>query len=353
MKAYGILTLIIIAIIIIIIAIFVIKPYVVRHPTIECYTGELGGGKTIHSVKYGIVAIRMQRLIYYYFGNFKIKIQNAFIKLGNKIRKRHAQQKYKRYIKKGMTPQQAYKKRGELKQKPLKQLRQKPLLYSNIPMHFRSHLLGFKKEWSTKLEVKHLILRKRIREYSVVITDEMPSFLSQFDWDNPLVQTNLGEFITFFRHYIGGKWIINAQDANEIEVHIRRKINIAVWCSDFKVWPCRLLPLFYTCRMCDMIINDSIQTVSTTYLEENTKLHFGLFPRKVYDSRCYRPRYDLVDRYDDKIIKTAKWSNLQTTEVLRLRQYVSPLDTKTTEKQVRAMDKLAEKLERNEDYEIK
>ena len=47
--------------------------------------------------------------------------------------------------------------------------------------------------------------------------------------------------------------------------------------------------------------------------------------------------------------KPKKWQKLKTVEVLRLRKYISPLDTKTTVKQVENMEKQAELLERNED----
>ena len=61
-------------------------------------------------------------------------------------------------------------------------------------------------------------------------------------WDEKLVQDNANEFITFFRHYIGGYLIINAQSEAEIEVHFRRKLNQAIWCYDFKKW---FFGLFY------------------------------------------------------------------------------------------------------------
>ena len=176
--------------------------------------------------------------------------------------------------------------------------------------------------------------------------DEFPQFISQFDWDIELVQKNCNEFITFFRHYIGGHLIINAQSEDEIECHFRRKLNIGVWCFDFHVWPLPFLPLFYTNRMCDFMLSENVTTMSTTYIEENTRIHFGLFPRKAYDTRCYSPRYEKVHI---KVKKTKKWQKLKTVEVLRLRKYISPLDTKTTVKQVENMEKQAELLERNED----
>lgn len=340
MKSGIIALLIIIAIVLIIVLIIYLRPYVIKHDTTILFTGGLGSGKTLESVKRAIVLVRKNRFFKYNWANFKIRIKNAIRKAQNKARIR----KYKKLIKQGLTSHEAYKK-----VKPLKELlpyNAKPLIYSNIPIKFKPHIWSLKREWSTKLTVKHILLLKQINEYSIVLIDEFPQFISQFDWDIDLVQKNANEFITFFRHYIGGHLIINAQSEDEIECHFRRKLNIGVWCFDLKIWPFPFLPLFYTNRMCDFMLSENITTMSSTYIEENTKLHFGLFPRKAYDTRCYKPRYEKVH---EKILKTAKWKKLQTVEVLRLRKYISPLDTKTKPQQITAMINEAEKLERNED----
>lgn len=342
MKETGIIVAIIVGIILILILIVKLRPYVMRHDTTILLSGGLGSGKTLEAVKKTQVLIQLQRLLHYYWPNFKIKIKNKIIKAKNK----HREKQYLKAIKKGKDPQTAYK---ELQEKKLKYIpaKDKPLVYSNMPIHFKKHLFGVKKEWSKKLTIEHLLLLKKINEYSIVVMDEMPQFVSQFDWDEPLVQKQLNEFITFFRHYISGYLIITAQSEDEIECHFRRKLNQGIWCFDFHAWPCRFMPLFYTNRMCDYTISDNIQTMSTTYIEENTRLHFGLFPRKAYDSRCYKPRYKNVEKYaEKKTIKPAKWTKLTTTEVLRFKQYKSPLDSQTTQKEIIDLTKTAEKLQR-------
>ena len=78
-----------------------------------------------------------------------------------------------------------------------------------------------------------------------------------------------------------------------------------------------------------MVLSDQVQTMSTTYIEDNTKLHFGLFPpRKTYDTRCYSPRYKNIFKKDEK---QPRYKALKTTKVLRLVKYISPLDDTTTE----------------------
>ena len=341
MKTIGIIIAILILIGLVIALYFILKPYIIKQDTTILFTGGLGSGKTLESVKRAIVLIRRNRSFKWKWANFKIGCKNRIRKIKNYMRNKHFEKLYN----KG-----EYEKAKEYQEnKPILtylEKRRKPLLYSNIPIHFKKHLFGFKREWSVQLDIEHIMLLKEINEYSVVLIDEFPAFISQFDWDVDLVQKNCNEFITFFRHYIGGHLIINAQSEDEIECHFRRKLNIGVWCFDFHAWPLPILPLFYTNRMCDFMMSDNITTMSTTYIEENTRIHFGLFPRKAYDTRCYRPRY--ANTYI-KVPKTKRWRLLQTTEVLRLRKYISPLDTKTTPQQKARMLTEAENLKRNED----
>lgn len=346
MQTVGIVVSILAGIVLLIVLYFLLKPYVIKHDTTILFTGGLGSGKTLESVKQAIVLIRKNRLLKVELYNFNNKWINPLRKIRNKLR----ENKYKRLEeKKGDLVAIKYKTRKP--QLKYRKDRKQPILYSNIPIHFKKHIFGFEKEWSTKLTIEHILLLKEINEYSVVVIDEFPQFISQFDWDIDLVQKNANEFITFFRHYIGGYLIINAQSEDEIECHFRRKLNQGVFCTNFHAWPFSWCPIFYTNRMCDYIISENIQTMSTTYMEENTKIHFGLFPRNAYDSRCYRVRYDNIHL---KVLSTAKWSKLQTYEVLRLKKYISPLDTATTPQQKEKMLELAKKIkERNNDNEIK
>lgn len=307
----------------------VFKPYIIRYDTTALFTGGLGSGKTYNSVWQSIVCVRKNRFFKYYLPKLKYNLGKPFRRIHNKHIWKHF-----------------YKRRFKVKLIKLEPQRpKKPLLYSNIPICFKTHVFGFKKEWSVQLDIEHILLFKEIREYSVVMIDEFPQFISQFEWDEELVQKNANEFITFFRHYIGGNLIINAQSEDEIECHFRRKLNIGMWCFNFKVWPFPILPLFYTCRMCDFMISENIQTMSTTYVEDNTRWRIGIF-RKQYDSRCYSPRYKKVHI---KVPITKRWQKLKTTKVLRIKKYISPLDDKTTLQQIEAMERKAEQLQRSDE----
>ena len=295
----------------------VFKPYIIRHDTTACFVGGLGSGKTLSSIaKLAVILIRKNRFIHYtLYNNIKRPICNFFIKLIN----------FKHRLYNGNKKHKKIKKIYDLKPK-----RKEPKLYTNIPVHYKKHMWFWMHErvWAEKFKASHMMCLEEIIEYSVVAIDEFPQFINQFNWNNEIIQKNVNEFITYFRHYIGGYFIINAQSIDEVVCQVRRKLNQATWCFDFKKygWP---IPLFYTIRMCDIQLSDEITTISTTFIEENTKLHFGLFPpRKTYDSRCYSIRYKNVFKkaYIDEV-----YDNLKTSKILRLVKYKSPLDDTTTE----------------------
>lgn len=298
----------------------IFKPYFLKYDTTLCITGGLGSGKTLTAVKTSIVLIRKQRLTKYY-------IYNGFWKFINWFRHKNNNRKLKYNCK--------HRNDVDFKSKKLKRLhklRPKPMLYSNIPICFKTHLFGRKREWSQILEAPQLVLLKNMVEYSVVLIDELPQFVNQFNWNEEIIQKNVNEWITYFRHYYGGYFITTAQSTDDVVVQIRRKLNQAVWCYDFKK---HLFGLFYTIRMCDIMLSDQVGTMSTTMLEENTKLHFGMFPRKgTYATRCYKPR---INNVLDKEADTSEFNDVYTTKILRLMKYTSPLDDTTTKEQKETM----------------
>lgn len=305
----------------------ILKPYLIKHDTTITIVGGLGSGKSLTSVKKAVILLRKQRF-------FKWKIYNKWSKFINKC-----------FI---LPHNRRCNKVGNNSKKwEIRKYRNKPMLYSNIPIHFKTSIFSKKREWAEKLEESHILLLKRITEYSVVLIDELPQFVNQFNWNEELVQHNLNEFITFFRHYIGGYFIVNAQSINDIVVQIRRKLNQAIWCFDFKK---HLFGLFYTIRMCDVMISDSMETISTSFIEDNTKLHFGLFPpRKTYDTRCYSIRYNNVLVNE---LMREKWQHLKTEKVLRMEYYISPLDKETEYKQKLEMYKKALELSRSKNIDV-
>lgn len=312
----------------------IFKPYFIRYDTTLAITGGLGSGKSLTTIKTAIVLLRKQRFYKYKVYNFwHVKIYNWFVRRIDARRKRYndkLERNYSYYDE--TTNTTTYVKKGKkLKLKKmmlLREYRKMPMLYSNIPIHFKKHIFSRKREWNKTLTAPHILCLKEMEEFSIVVIDELPQFINQFNWNQELIQKNVNEFITFFRHYVGGYMLVNAQSIDDVVVQIRRKLNQATWCFDFKKW---FFGLFYTIRMCDIMLSDNISTMSTTFVEENTRLHFGLFPpRKTYDTRCYSNRYKNIYK---KLEKEPRYKKLKTNKVLRLVKYTSPLDDITTQQQ--------------------
>ena len=318
------------------------KPYFIKYDTTITINGGLGSGKTLTAVKLCVVLIR--RTIFVKWWLFNKVIQPLEKKLKDPINKSRVKYNCK------------HRKDTDFVEKKLLKIRakrRKPLLYSNIPIHYKKHIFGKERVWSTKLEAPHILCLKKIREYSVVFIDELPQFVNQFNWKEELIQNNVNEFITFFRHYVGGYFITTAQSPDDIVVQIRRKLNQSIWCFDFRK---HLFGLFYTVRMCDIMLSDMVGTITTTFIEENTRIYWGFFPAKnTYSTRCFKPRYDncYVKEEDkeniDKInmAKVYKWTSIQTTDILRLMEYKSPLDKIRTEQEKQQQWEEAERIWKN------
>lgn len=361
MNSISMIVMIILGVIALIWLYKILKPYFIKYDTTVLFTGGLGSGKSLESVKTAVVLIRKQRFYKYALPNWwERRILRPWKYLFNILKVRYKKEYIKktwRIRKNGNTYNQfnndhnlryfvkVDKKKKIIKHKKYfsyKKLRAKPMLYSNMPINYKTHMFRSKREWAKIITPRHIFLLKRIREYSVVLIDEFPQFINQFEWDNDIVQDNANEFITFFRHYVGGYLVLNAQSESDIVVQFRRKLNQAIWCFDFKK---HLFGLFYTNKMCDIMLSDNVSSMATTQIEENTKVHFGLFPPKhTYDTRCYSIRYDNVLHHNVK--NEEEHEHLKTTRILRAKAYISPLDADTTEKQKQDQEKAVAKLER-------
>lgn len=269
------LLIIIVSLIILFIIYKIIKPYVIKYDNTIAFTGGLGSGKTLNAVKIAIVLLRKNKI--------KVKIINTFRSIKSKIT------------------------RKELK------ILETPQIYSNIPICINKR----KKIYSNKITKEHLLLKEHITEYSIVFIDELPQMINQFNWNITEVQNNVNEFITFFRHYIGGYFITTAQSIDDIVSQIRRKLNSYFWLYDFKkFW------FIYRVRICNLQTSDLITTTSTTFIEDNTKKKWGIIKKGVYDSRCFSERYKRITTINNK-----KFHKLKTNKIIRFdNKYISPLD---------------------------
>ena len=244
----------------------------------------------------------------------KIKWHNWVQKQINKIRKHHNNIVDKR-IHKGRKHTGHY---WEIrKPQPL------PRLISNIPIRIRG---GKHEEWSNVLEKEMLNMKKaegiikKIPEYSVLFTDELPQIIDQYNWNLQEVQENINELITFFRHYVDGLWIMTAQADSQVVKQIRDKMNQFYWLIDFH----KFLFFFYKFNVLQLTSSDKVQNITEGFIEDNMKTRYGILRKGLYDSRCYSERYTTLPEYK----KWKRWKKYKTNKIIRFDNYVSPLDPK-------------------------
>ena len=247
-------------IIICVVLFFVVRKfYREKHDTVIAYTGGLGSGKSLKSAQMSKRLYRMQcRKVFWH---------NLF-----------------------------HKEKWE-----------KPCLYSSIPLRIS------RKEYAKMLTIGHLTLVERLVPRSVVFIDEIGSFASQFEYNNPVIMDNFDEFVRFFRHYTkGGYLVVNDQCSENIVLQVRRRLNeVKNLCH------CRVVNLFFfkiywiSCR--NISVSEEIKTIETEHKESATSLLFGFLPRyKYYDTYTYSERYKTVPARNSR-----GWNYLKTNRVLR------------------------------------
>lgn len=263
-----------------------VKPYQLKHDSTICFIGGLGSGKTLLSSK---IAIKHYKSVHrsWRFECWRNHIHNWACEhnlLFRNVKKVDAEE---------------------------------PQIYSNIPLIVRFFP---KKVYSRVLKVDHIILKKRIEEHSVVFIDEFQQFINQFSWNEDAVKGVCNEYITFFRHYIDGLLIVNTQADDQIVKDWRVKLTCFYRCIDHSHY----FGFFYRIGLLRQAVGDLDVSLTSDFIDDNCKYHYGLyFPRR-YDSRCYRHRYDkLTD------VSKEQFKELTTNKVLRfVNGYTSPLDDK-------------------------
>lgn len=250
----------IVGIIAVIVIFRVVKPYFPHEETISAYTGGLGSGKSLFSVK---------------------KARKLLFKNRRKVRR------YNRFHPKNPKPM--------------------PKLYSSIPMRIS------RKEYAEVLTARHLLLWEKIVPKSVVFIDEVGAFASQFDFNNPLIKKNFDEFVRFYRHYTkGGYMVVNDQCSENIVLQIRRRLNHVYNLMNFDKF---LFVAWTKCR--NMSVSEEIKTIEEGNTEDNMRTLVCLLPifMRYYDTHCYAGRYLSVPEG-----VATQWKKLQTNALLTLPQ---------------------------------
>ena len=189
----------------------------------------------------------------------------------------------------------------------------RPELYSSIPIRTVTGIFRKKETFSYKLTPEILLLQERIPPRSVVMIDEIGSFMSQFEY-RAVNADRLDEFVRLFRHYtLGGKFICNDQCSENIVLYVRRRLNTVYNLMRFRKVP--LLPGWH-CRVRNILISEEIKTVQTErHAEDEFQILLGLMPgksRKNYDTYCYSRRYLRL-----WMTETVRYTELKKDELLR------------------------------------
>ncbi|MBR2019812.1 MAG: hypothetical protein IKA05_05375 [Clostridia bacterium] len=161
---------------------------------------------------------------------------------------------------------------------------EKPLLFSNIPIIYKKQFT------SAKLTPEIVLLQCRIPEGSVVLIDEVSGFLNQFEYAKNENVRLFDEFCRFFRQYVGGNMVINDQCSANVVLQIRRRLN-----TIYNLNKHRFFLGVTSVKVREINISDEIIAIDEKDTNEpySRFVCFGNF-FKFYESRCYRPRYYLL-----------------------------------------------------------
>lgn len=218
----------------------------------------------------------------------------------------------------------------------------KPQLYTSIPVRWMGGM-------SRVLTADHLLLQTPIEEGSVVMIDEIGGFCSQFDYKVKNVEY-FDDFIRYFRHYIGGKIIVNDQCSENILLQVRRRLNTVYNLQRCKTWGIPYGRKFLaSVRVRNISISEEIKTIEEGHTEDSHQLALLLLPwRRAYATRCYKVRYeDLGTDYDDD-----RYTEALTTK-RRLRMICDNIDDKISLKQTDRLKKRKEAPKLTEEAEQK
>ena len=186
---------------------------------------------------------------------------------------------------------------------------EQPLVYSSIPYQYA------KGKWATKLVEEHLLLQRRIRPLSVVYIDEIDVFANQFQYNNPcIVNTkggkldgNFDEFCRLYRHYTrGGRMVCNAQALDNLNLTIRRRLNVEVNLAGIRVsgfGPLTHYKVFFRHRTGNIEVTNGKNDVINDYAIQRGIIFPGY---KMYDTYCYSRRYERVPYKPEEVFNEWK-----------------------------------------------
>lgn len=266
---------------------FIFKVKHLKTPDVFCIDGGVKTGKTLVSV---VLAIKQ-----YKKNCFKTRVVNVFIKVANKYLKAH--------------------------NKPLKPLRDMPMLYSNMPLN---------KVKYNDLTLDIILRKVRIPYKSVVLIDEaslladsMTGMLTnkekkeQFDYINE----KLTLFIKLFGHYShGGSLFYNSQQIIDLHFAFKRCTSTYLFIAKNRKYP------FFCLLDVREVVHTEDNDIINVYKEDVDNTNKPLFIRKKYYK--YYDRYYLSALTDNlpllvdyNVVKYIKHKDLKAKKVITLGHY--------------------------------
>jgi hypothetical protein len=184
----------------------------------------------------------------------------------------------------------------------LKLIKDKPSIYSNIPLYLGKKWFIFGQErWANVLTVNHLVGEIELPQYCSIFIDEIGDVADQYQYDNPLVQQFIQRFLRYYRHWIDGQIVIASQSIDDLAKPLRSKVSQVYNLQDFR----RYLLFFYKVNVNEITLMEDTKSMNTIQTEQEfffgfplpfkylKRLNKILFPLhvKYYDSRCYSVTY--------------------------------------------------------------
>lgn len=166
-----------------------------------------------------------------------------------------------------------------------------PHLLSTCPLLLHEYGWGKnkKKVWSEPLTREHLIFHERIPKKTVMFIDEVGSFMSQFDFDNPYIREQVSFLFRYYRHMIDGMVVMCDQSSGRIVKPIREVIGKYYYLYDWhKIWG--FLPIADISVTPMIMAEDTATRVNTEYGEFH--IYRWLWGKKHYDSKHMSEVYD-------------------------------------------------------------
>lgn len=174
---------------------------------------------------------------------------------------------------------------------------------------------------SCQLTAEILFLQERIPENSVVLVDEVSSFLNQFEYNKNANVDLYDEFCRFCRQYFNGNVIVTDQCISNVILQIRRRLNTV-----YNLAKHRKVSIFNTVLVREINISDEIVTVDTKDTNDPFGRYFFLGNWfKNYASRAFRPRYQMLPVHTPTF-----HTSIYTTSILKCPnvEYKSVIDQK-------------------------